>query len=417
MKEYWLNDIHDKMSDFETAEPDNLWSDICAGGSFGTKPVLRPRRRWYRTIAAAAAVICVIATATFLLLRDGQPIRHTRLIAKAVIASDNKQATAVRPTATADITPIPKAYAHTAADAVATEPAPQTTTEPAIIEAAPATDGEQNADENRPAENNEKATADTSYPVRTLPAYSTNVYTHETKKMSRSESRIYFDLYANGSIGNDIRKQETSCFDNLIPDGNPSSGFIGIGDSPITDLQAYKDLIASQETAKHRIPIRIGLSMGYRLTDRLSLTTGIVYSNLSSDLNSSLIYYSVGEQTLHYIGIPVGIKYNLFSWKSLNLYAAAGAMGEKCVDGTVKRNYYYNGSLKETETQDATVKPLQWSVNASAGIQYNANSAIGVYAEPGINYYFDNGSSINTIYKEKPLHFSLNVGLRFTVGR
>lgn len=419
MKEDWLNDIHNKMSDFETAEPDNLWSDICAAGSIGTKPVLRPRRRWYRAIAAAAAVICVIATATFLLLRDGQPLRHTPLIAKATIAPDDKQAPAAMPTPTAEIAHAPKYCARHAALAVETEPDPTTTTEPAttaITEAEQVSDGEQNISETQTPGNNEK-TADTHHTVPTLPA-AYNSQSHETKKFSRPDNRIYLDVYANGSIGNDMRKQGMVYASAIVPDGGTSSDFIAIGDIPITDLQTYNKLTAGNETAKHRIPIRVGLSMGYRLTDRLSLTTGIVYSNLSTDLNSnSLIYYSIGEQTLHYIGIPAGIKYNLFSWKSLNLYAAAGAMGEKCVSGRVKRKYIYKGNRNETETLDATVKPLQWSVNASAGIQYNASTAIGIYAEPGINYYFDNGSSINTIYKDKPLHFSLNVGLRFNIGR
>lgn len=40
-----------------------------------------------------------------------------------------------------------------------------------------------------------------------------------------------------------------------------------------------------------------------------------------------------------------------------------------------------------------------------------------MYVEPGISYYFDDGSPISTIYKEKPVNFNLNLGLRFTFGR
>ena len=69
--------------------------------------------------------------------------------------------------------------------------------------------------------------------------------------------------------------------------------------------------------------------------------------------------------------------------------------------------------MKSSETDDIKVKPLQWSVNASAGVQFRLTKFMGVYAEPGIAYYFDDGSEIKTIYKEKPVNFNLNLGVRF----
>lgn len=49
-------------------------------------------------------------------------------------------------------------------------------------------------------------------------------------------------------------------------------------------------------------------------------------------------------------------------------------------------------------------------------MQYNISSMVGIYAEPGLSYYFDNGSNIETIYSEKPLNFNLNIGLRVSFG-
>ena len=40
-------------------------------------------------------------------------------------------------------------------------------------------------------------------------------------------------------------------------------------------------------------------------------------------------------------------------------------------------------------------------------------SHISLYAEPGIVYYFDDGSDISTIRKEKPFNINLQAGLRF----
>lgn len=48
------------------------------------------------------------------------------------------------------------------------------------------------------------------------------------------------------------------------------------------------------------------------------------------------------------------------------------------------------------------------------GAQYNINRKVGVYVEPGIAYYFDDGSSVQTIRKENPCNFTLQAGLRLS---
>lgn len=49
-------------------------------------------------------------------------------------------------------------------------------------------------------------------------------------------------------------------------------------------------------------------------------------------------------------------------------------------------------------------------------MQLDITRHIGVYIEPGISYYFDNNSDVRNIYKDRPLNFNLNIGLRFTFG-
>ena len=58
---------------------------------------------------------------------------------------------------------------------------------------------------------------------------------------------------------------------------------------------------------------------------------------------------------------------------------------------------------------------LQWSVDAALGVQYNFIPQLGIYAEPGIKYYFDNGSHIHNFFKYRPTNFNLQVGLRLNV--
>ena len=86
------------------------------------------------------------------------------------------------------------------------------------------------------------------------------------------------------------------------------------------------------------------------------------------------------------------------------------------LSGKTATNYVNNGSIVDSEQQDVDIDKLQWSVSGSAGLQYNFIDWLGVYVEPGVKYYFDDGSDVLTIYKDKPLNFSLQFGLRFTLN-
>ena len=74
---------------------------------------------------------------------------------------------------------------------------------------------------------------------------------------------------------------------------------------------------------------------------------------------------------------------------------------EKCVYGKV-------GTEKET------VKPLQFSVSGAVGAQLNATKQVGIYVEPGVAYFFDDGSDVQTIRKENLFQFHVQAGIRFT---
>ena len=50
-------------------------------------------------------------------------------------------------------------------------------------------------------------------------------------------------------------------------------------------------------------------------------------------------------------------------------------------------------------------------------MQFDVLDNVGIYAEPGVSYHFDDHSSLQTIYKEKPLNFNLNVGIRYTIDK
>ena len=90
---------------------------------------------------------------------------------------------------------------------------------------------------------------------------------------------------------------------------------------------------------------------------------------------------------------------------------------EKCVSGSLDRVTVDESNRKTYFSEDLNVKPLQFSVLASVGLQANFNKLLSLYLEPGMIYYFDDNTDVLTIRKDKPFNFNLQLGLRFNLGK
>lgn len=157
-----------------------------------------------------------------------------------------------------------------------------------------------------------------------------------------------------------------------------------------------------RETPKieHHLPVTVGLSVRKSLPKGFSVETGLSYTLLSSDVTMPGST-KVEGQKLHYLGIPVRANWNFYDKKRFTLYVSGGGMVEKCVYGKLAGD-------------KINVDPLQFSVMGAVGAQFNASRHVGVYVEPGVSYFFDDGSNVQTIRKETPFNFNLQAGIRFT---
>lgn len=191
----------------------------------------------------------------------------------------------------------------------------------------------------------------------------------------------------------------------VYPD--PSVG--GSNDVDYLMAAAYKALQKSpQGKAKHHAPVSVGMQIAFGVAPRLSLSTGVVYTRTSSDFypyapNND---YNV-HQVLHYVGIPVGLNYEL--WRSGGFHAYVMAAAEAAYN--VKNDTDEDGTRKQDGKRDR----VQFSGKASLGAQYDISPSVGLYIEPGAKYYFDNGSDIENTFKDKKLNFNLQFGLRFNL--
>lgn len=434
MKRNWKEDIHDRLGNFETDAPDGLWEAIhqrmaqterAQAEKRQTPFVLQPALR--RTACAAAA--CLALVAGYQYFADGgketasgvkQAGGDGMITVGGTVASDNSRYVASKP-ATASIVATNLTGVRVAKNGVT----------PAAVYAQTQNDGagkqpndrvEQTADAiAQPTQNDESAQISTSqHPNPSTsqhlnPSTSLLAYTSADNSRGRHEGAARWTLSTSAMTGMGASSVTNSTAtyvevvgpDNVIWADNPQLG-IGIFNQGKSVKTEYK----------HRLPVRVGLNVAYRLTDRLSLESGVSYTRLSSDMkDGTKDNYSSGSQKLDYIGVPLNVKYRAFGYRRLSVYASAGLLTEKCVSGKTTHEYVISGEKKKHEAEDVAAKPWQLSVNAALGAQFDVLRNVGVYVEPGVSYYFDDRSPLSTIYKEKPLNFNLNLGVRYTIGK
>lgn len=215
----------------------------------------------------------------------------------------------------------------------------------------------------------------------------------------------------NVNFGSNIanRYSDSGVMADPMPGVYPDPSVGGSNDVDYLMAAAYKALQKSpQGKAKHHAPVSVGMQIAFGVAPRLSMSTGVVYTRTSSDFypyapNND---YNV-HQVLHYVGIPVGLNYELWRSGGFHAYVMAGAEAAY----NVKNDTDEDGTRK----QDAKRDRVQFSGKASLGAQYDISPNVGLYIEPGAKYYFDNGSDIENTFKDKKLNFNLQFGLRFNL--
>ena len=166
----------------------------------------------------------------------------------------------------------------------------------------------------------------------------------------------------------------------------------------------------------HKLPVKFGVSFRYGFNERLGIESGLTYTLLNSTFTTAAGTANgntTGKQTLHYIGIPLNVTYNIIGSKLFNVYASAGGAMEKAVGGYFETTGHVDGKRSETNRNSLKPKELQWSLNASAGAQVNVLNQLGLYVEPGISYRIPSGCHVRSIYTDKKLDFSIGFGIRF----
>ena len=467
MKRNWKEDIHDRLGNFETEAPDGLWEAIhqrmaqtepAQAEKRQTPFVLQPALR--RTACAAAACFALIAGYQYFADGGKETANGVKraggdgmIAVGGTVASDNSRYVASKP-ATASIVATNLAGVRVAKNGV-TPAAVYAQTQNDGAGKQPNNGGETAADAiAQPMQNDESAQISTPQHLNTSTSQPHNPSTSQPHNPSTSQHPNPSTSQPHNPSTSQPLNPSTSLLAYTPADNSrgrhegaaarwtlSTSATTGMGASSVTNSTAtYVEAVGPDDVMwadnpqlgigifnqgksvkteyKHRLPVRVGINVAYRLTDRLSVESGVSYTRLSSDMkDGTKNNYSSSSQKLDYIGVPLNVKYRAFGYRRLSVYASAGLLTEKCVSGKTTHEYVISGEKKKHEAEDVAAKPWQLSVNAALGAQFDVLRNVGVYVEPGVSYYFDDRSPLSTIYKEKPLNFNLNLGVRYTIGK
>ena len=437
MKTNWQKDIHDRLGSYEKDAPVGLWEGISRrmpklndGGMLTLKPQRTAKFRMWRVagVAAAASVALVIGY-NFL----GNHTKDNINIATNTTKHPNMLASNKKPLGNEPTGVSAEQATHSEDNLLAEQPtlanasteqptlASASTEQPTLANVSTETNvkeissKEENSKEENKQTETKPAKREDSYVLPHNPDKNLLAFNDMTERRGDEDAPSRWSV-STGAMGGLGASGTTIAYGDHLVLSSP--GVADTKDSPMLDMNTINRDIETKTEYDHHLPIRIGLSVAYALTDRLSISSGLTYTRLSSDIkDASRESKYIGEQRLHYVGIPVNVSYKVASSRWISLYGTAGVLAEKCVSGTTDEGYVENNTMKYTNTHDISSKPLQMSVNAGVGIQFDFIDNVGIYAEPGLSYYFDDGSALQTIYKEKPLNFNLNVGVRFKLEK
>ncbi len=416
-KELWMNKLKEKLADYSEPTPASGWEQLEKELMPPVEKKIYPYRKW---MMAAAAVILLAVVSSVSLYFLGTPaadeMRHIQTPALAStpdalpgVQQPDVQGTSAEPV----LRPVAREDRLAKADRnipehktlVANEPVVKDEPEPVIEENEPG----KAVEEGEPAEETnagQTQTKDTERPTasnRPRRPSGRDKYHIPTEKPSSQKGTWSMGLGVGNSGGASSEVGSGAYPYSRVSMLSVSNGLMQI---PNDQTLVFEDGVPYLRQAKqivdikHHQPISFGLSVRKALGKGFSLESGLTYTLLSSDAKLADNDQQI-EQKLHYIGIPLRANWNFLDKKLVTLYVSGGGMIEKCVYGKL-------GSEKET------VKPLQFSVSGAVGAQLNATKRVGIYVEPGVAYYFDDGSDIQTIRKENPFNFNIQAGIRLT---
>lgn len=390
MKERWIDDIKVEMQEFESDSPKSLWESI--EGRLPASKVA-PARSWWGW-AVAAGALAVAGASAFLFFR---PISPQEVIsvekAEPVVALND-----VLPDPSEQIVRLQEAVEPVAVSQPKEAQMPEKSAASQKTEALRETTAVQEAE-----------TAQETETVSETKSLPWEEFSQETRVARKTpQNRVSVGLAASGAA---------SFSQTALIGGGPLFG-VGLDavsweDSPKLGLAVVNQGKDIESELRHKVPVRLTLGVSYAITDRLSVVSGLSHTLLLSEYKEGTQQnYKSGEQRVEYVGVPINLKYDFYSSTRLDVYASAGLTLDKCIKANRTDDYFLSGENRLKEVISLGEHPFQLSAGAAFGAEYRIYDSLWLFGECGLAYFFNDRSSLEILYKERPLNATFNLGIR-----
>ena len=417
MNEEWIEQMRQKMADYQWPAPELSWDELDRALAAGK--ARKTRLLWLRRMAAAAAVLLIAGVGYWGFLQNHGDWNHgdwhndrsaAEIRVPVPVIQDSVPNQNQIPTIPQNSTPaILASSAQKPTMTVALENHGDwhnDSSEAKIRVPVPVISVPEISEEKEQPHTVEKKAKSVDY----IPSV---IYPSDLRHRKHLDNRLTAKVYVSSTM-TDSRLTESSIkqITNttissktvIVDPTNPDDPYYSHtqhnhGDTTLYTVTIY-DTIRTVKTLKtnqqirHRQPIHFGLSLRYRIDNRWSIESGLSFTRLVSDITTITEgQVTVKEQRLNYIGLPLNISCQMWTNRHFGLYLTTGGTIEKCLN----------------------TSSWQFSLNGAAGAEYKLTDVFSLYAEPGLGYYFNDGSTTPTIYQDRPLNFNLSVGLRFNL--
>jgi uncharacterized protein involved in tolerance to divalent cations len=404
MKEQWRQEMQQKMAGYKRPAPEVSWDELSKALA-GNRRKAKEAQMWTRRIAAAVVAIVAVTAGYLAFDQQEDSIINNNKVEAVVKHEKTEPQQLQQKTRNIDTENAkPRLLAMTVRESSDEFQDVQSEESQKVSETdsqeTPVVSQEESvvSQEESPVSQQDKSQMNHDTPKRQTLDNPSDAYRPKVSS-NRLMAKVYISngVLAGNSFDDDLLRDRYNA---------PKPG-------PVSDPVSEQDKTSKNDNnvviddAHHRLPVRFGLSLRYCLNDKWSIEGGLTYTRLNADYdrvqNGSRKKL---EQTLSYIGLPVNANYQLWGSRYFNLYVSGGGMAEMMVKGSLRN---------DRSTESVSEHPLQFSVNGAMGAEVNLSRFLSIYAEPGVGYYFNNGSSIPTYYQEHPFSFNLNIGLRFNI--
>lgn len=402
MKERWIDDIKVEMQEFESDSPKGLWESI--EGRLPASKVASTHSWWGWAVAAGA--LAVAGASAFLFFR---PISPQEVIsvekAEPVVALND-----VRPDPSEQIVRSQEIVEPVAVSQPKEARRPEKSAASQKTEALRETTAVQEAETAQETETvPETEIVQELEAVQEPESLPWEEFSQETRVARKTpQNRVSVGLAASGAA---------SFSQTALIGGGPLFG-VGLDavsweDSPKLGLAVVNQGKDIESELRHKVPVRLTLGVSYAITDRLSVVSGLSHTLLLSEYKEGTQQnYKSGEQRVEYVGVPINLKYDFYSSTRLDVYASAGLTLDKCIKANRTDDYFLSGENRLKEVISLGEHPFQLSAGAAFGAEYRIYDSLWLFGECGLAYFFNDRSSLEILYKERPLNGTFNLGIR-----